>query len=95
MEFENHIEQVNMEDCYSASPPLTTKALLDSMPDEELMAHMKALSTIVPSVSPAELSHYVNNSVKVLILPKFKWMSAYPIKIKKYQILFGYSRAPS
>ena len=40
LEFENHIEQVNMEDCYSASPPLTTKALLDSMPDEELMAQV-------------------------------------------------------
>ena len=57
------IEQVNMEDCYSSSP-LTTKALLDSMGQDELKAKVyqthftEAIKTIVPSVSKEELAHY-------------------------------------
>ena len=56
-------EQVNMEDCYSSSP-LTAAALLQSLSDEDLKApvcqrhFIQALSSIVPSVSAAELSHY-------------------------------------
>ncbi|KAG1689064.1 hypothetical protein DVH05_002832 [Phytophthora capsici] len=58
-------EEINAEDCYSSSP-MTIRLLLNKLSPEELRVpvsqehFMKALSQVVPSVSPAEIQHYEN-----------------------------------
>ncbi|KAF4322630.1 hypothetical protein BBO99_00003642 [Phytophthora kernoviae] len=62
---DKQLEEINAEDCYSSSP-MTIRLLLNRLSPEELSVlvsqdhFMKALSQVVPSVSPAEIHHYEN-----------------------------------
>ncbi|KAG7399435.1 peroxisomal assembly protein [Phytophthora boehmeriae] len=62
-ELDKQLEEINAEDCYSSSP-MTIRLLLNRLSPEELSVpvsqdhFMKALSQVIPSVSPAEIQHY-------------------------------------